>query len=367
MIRELKSDASVGSKKHAKLSSIPSDKRIAVGVVGATGYTGQGLLRILGRHPRVRLAVATSVREAGRPVAEVLPEFDGLYDLRLCSLDEAKRRPVDVLFLAVGHGEAISFLSDYPYLSKTRVIDLSADFRFRDPAVYQSVYGKAVPAGLNRKFVYGLTEVFRKQIRRARFVSNPGCYVTSVLLPLYPLLARRLLRPDGAIVVTSASGVSGAGATPKSETHFCEVAGDYSPYKPLREHRHLHEIEAYLSRFGAKLVFTPHLLPIKHGILSDIAVRVKDAPKLLEEKIMSAWRNAYRGCAFVKPVAHLVRVAETAGTNLAKFAVRVDPETRTVLIFSALDNLLKGASGQAVQNLNVMMGWPEETGLLGRI
>lgn len=234
-----------------------------------------------------------------------------------------------------------------------------------------AVYGKdgvsRPQAGLNRKFVYGLTEVFRKKIRSARYIANPGCYVTSVLLPLYPLLSMRILKPSGSIVVTSASGVSGAGATPKPETHFCEVDGDFSAYKPLREHRHLPEMEEVLSPFRTKLLFTPHLLPIQHGILSDIVIRVSGSSAGLEERIYSAWNRFYGTSVFVKPVRHLVRVSETVGTNMAKFTVRVDAKTKTVLILSALDNLIKGAAGQAVQNLNVMMGWPEETALVGRL
>lgn len=345
----------------------PSSRKIKVGVVGAAGYTGQHLIRILCRHPHVRLTLATSAREAGKSLSEIFPEFNGLCDLTLSTPDAARHTPVDVLFLCLGHGEAISFLSGYPYLSKTRIIDLSADFRFRNPESFRTAYGKSVPPELNRKFVYGLTEVFRKKISRARYIANPGCYVTSVLLPLYPLLASGVLKPSGPIVVTSASGVSGAGATPKPETHFCEVYEDYSAYKPLRDHRHLPEMEEILSPFKTKLVFTPHLLPIKHGILSDIIVRVPSVTPDLEKRIQSVWKKFYRGCPFVKPVTHLVHVSETVGTNLAKFTVRVDPKTKTVLILSALDNLIKGASGQAVQNLNVMHGWPEETALTGRV
>lgn len=337
-------------------------------MVGATGYTGQQLIRILCRHPRVRIALATSSREAGKKYSEIFPEFEGLCDIELTTPDAAGRSAVDALFLALGHGESAAFLSRYPFVeSKTRIIDLSADFRFRNPDLYRSTYGKEVPEGLNRKFVYGLTEVYRTQIRKAKYVANPGCYVTSVLLPLYPLLESGVLKPAEAIIVTSASGVSGAGATPKADTHFCEVDEDYSAYKPLREHRHLPEIEENLARFKAKLVFTPHLLPIKNGILSDIVVRLRTVPDDLQKRIQSVWGKFYRGCSFVKPTEHLVRISETAGTNLAKFTVRVDPSTKTVLILSVLDNLIKGASGQAVQNMNVMFGWPEETSLLGKL
>lgn len=364
--RAPKSGGSAASKKLAKLSSIPSANQIKVGVIGATGFTGRLLLRILSKHPRVRIALATSSREAQKKLSDVLPEFDGVCDIRLTAPAQASRERVDALFLCLGHGEAAAFLDDYPHIGRTRIIDLSADFRFRNPGTYKAVYGKDIPAELNRKFVYGLTEVFRKKIRKARCVANPGCYVTSVLLPLYPLLARRVLKPVGPIVVTSASGVSGAGATPKPETHFYEVDEDYSAYKPLREHRHLPEMEEILSPFKAKLLFTPHLLPVKNGILSDIVVRVAEAPENLEDRIHAAWAAFYRSCAFVKPVRHLVRISETTGTNLAKFTVRVDRKTKTVLILSALDNLWKGASGQAVQNMNVMFGWPEQTALLDR-
>ena len=336
---------------------------VTVGVVGATGYTGRLLLQILHRHPLVRVALATSSREAGKNASDLFPSLGAAGDIRLISPDEARRQRVDVLFLALGHGEAAKFLQSYPYLDRTRVIDLSADFRFRNPKVYRRTYGIDIPESLNRKFVYGLTEVFRSKIRKARYIANPGCYVTSVLLPLYPLLASKTIRPAGPIVVSSASGISGAGASPKPETNFCEVDGDFSAYKPLREHRHLPEMEEILSAFRAKLVFTPHLLPIKHGILSDIVIRVNRPADDLEKKIQSAWAKFYKDCAFVKPVRHLVHVSETVGTNLCKFTVRIDRQTGVVWILSALDNLIKGASGQAVQNLNVMMGWPERTAL----
>lgn len=334
-------------------------------MVGATGYTGQKLLRILSGHPKVQIAFATSAREEGRRLSAVLPEFSGLCDIKLTTPESARRAPVDALFLALGHGEAADFLKTYPHFSQTRVVDLSADFRFQNPRLYKDTYGKSVPADLNKKFVYGLTEVFRSAISRSRCVANPGCYPTSVLLPLYPLLAGRVLRPLGPVVVTSASGISGAGAAPKSETHFCEVDEDFCAYKPLREHRHLPEMEEILSPFKAKLLFTPHLLPMQYGIFSDIHIRVSKVSSALEKQIYGCWENFYRGSVFVKPVRHLVRVSETTGSNTAKFTVRMDPRTNTILILSALDNLIKGASGQAVQNLNVMCGWPEHLGLQG--
>ncbi len=345
---------------------IRAANRLTVGVVGATGYTGQELIRILSRHPRLRIALVTSNRLAGKKLSDCIPSLSGLCDLTLSSPDEARRGRVDVLFLGLGHGEAVEFLKGYPYLSSTRVIDLSADFRFRDPDLYRKTYGGTVPGSLNGKFVYGLTEVFRKAIRRARYVANPGCYVTSVLLPLYPILSRKAVSVSGPIIVTSASGVSGAGVTPKAETQFCEVDEDYSAYKPLREHRHLPEMEEVLSPFGVRILFTPHLLPIRNGILSDIVFRISNPSADVVDRIYRAWNRFYRGSVFVHPVRHLVHVSEVRGTNDARFTARYDPLTRTVLILSAIDNLIKGASGQAVQNLNVMMGWPEHLGWANR-
>lgn len=315
----------------------------------------------------MRVVYLTSAWEIGKKLADVLPEFDGMYDLELLPNEAAFSRRVDAMFLAMGHGEACRFLEKYPYLDSTRIVDLSADFRFRDARTYQSVYGKTVSPDINRRFVYGLTEVFRANVRKARYIANPGCYVTSVLLPLYPLLKSRVIRPSGPITVIAASGTSGAGAVPRTDTHYCQVDEDYCAYKPLRSHAHLPEIEEILSPFRAMLTFTPHLLPLKQGILSDIVVRMDAMPEDIEERIQKAWRTFYRGCAFVRPVKHLLHISEVAATNQCRFTVRADKKTRSILILSALDNLIKGASGQAVQNLNVMYGWPEQTALEGRI
>jgi N-acetyl-gamma-glutamyl-phosphate reductase len=242
------------------------------------------------------------------------------------------------------------------------VIDLSGDLRLPTPEAYRAWYGEDHPEPeLLGRAAYGLTEVYRERIRGARLVANPGCYATSVLLPLVPLLRERLVRHED-IVVDAKSGASGAGRAPREDLLYCELAEDLSAYAPGRTHRHVGEIEAVLAETapGAlALTFCPHLLPVKRGILSAVYVRTDETP----ERLADALRRFYAGSCFVRVVeGRAPRLSDVVGTNECRISVHAGAPGR-VVIFSALDNLLKGAAGQAVQNLNLALGWPEATGL----
>jgi N-acetyl-gamma-glutamyl-phosphate reductase len=315
-------------------------------VFGATGYTGQELVRLLRHHPRARVAFTT-----GSAASHLAHET---------GLDQA----ADAYFLAMPHGIAATYASR---LREARpeavVIDLSGDLRLPTAESYKHWYGHDHKAPhLIGEAVFGLCEEYRDRLRGARLVSNPGCYATSVLLPLLPLLRGGLIDPSD-IVADAKSGATGAGRTPREDLLFCEVAENFSAYSPGRTHRHVGEIEAVLAdRTGRKveLTFCPHLLPVKRGILT--ALYVKPTAGLAELK--RALKAAYDGAAFVHVMDGVPpRLSDVVETNDCRISVHAAAPGRAV-VFSALDNLVKGAAGQAIQNLNLAMGWPETDGLV---
>jgi len=331
----------------------PRPARVAV--AGATGYTGQELLRLLSRHPCVTLTAAMSSGQAGG-AARRLPALARLWDGEIAPLSrEALARDADVVFLALPDAAAAEIA---PPLVEAgvRVIDLSGAFRLRDEAARARWYPEThqLPEGV----AYGLTERERAAIAPARLVANPGCYPTSALLAIAPLADAGLLAAGADIIVDAKSGVSGAGKTPSDRTHFSEVHGSLSAYGVF-SHRHGAEIEQGL---GREVTFTPHLLPIDRGILSTIYVRV--APGTTEAALGAAFERAYADANFVRLVgSSLPEIKHVVHTNFCDIGWRVDPTGRAILV-SVIDNLVKGASGQAVQNLNVMLGIDERTGLL---
>ena len=325
----------------------------SIAIAGATGYTGQELVRLLARHPGVRIATATSSgpTTAGRK----LPALAHLWNGAITPLQPETLRQADLVFLALPDAAAAEHA---PALVEAgvRVIDLSGAFRLRDGAQRARWYPETrqVPAGL----AYGLTEHEREAVRTARLVANPGCYPTATLLALTPLRAAGLLAAGSDIIVDAKSGVSGAGKTPSERTHFSEVHGSMSAYGVFN-HRHGAEIEQGV---GTTVTFTPHLVPMDRGIFSTIYVRV--APGTTEEMLADVYQHAYEGSTFVRLVgSDLPEIKHVAHTNFCDIGWRVDPSGRAVLV-SVIDNLLKGASGQAVQNMNVMLGFDEATGLL---
>jgi N-acetyl-gamma-glutamyl-phosphate reductase len=317
-----------------------------VGVFGATGYTGRELVRLLRRHPRARVAFTTG-SDTGHLAHEA-------------GLDQA----ADAYFLAMPHGVAATYAAR---LRETRpealVVDLSGDLRLPTAESYKHWYGLDHKAPhLIGEAVFGLCEAYRDRLRGARLVSNPGCYATSVLLPLIPLLREGLVDPAD-IVADAKSGATGAGRTLREDLLFCELAEEFSAYSPGRTHRHVGEIEAVLAdRTGARveLTFCPHLLPVKRGILTALYVKPKGELAGLKRALAAA----YDGSAFV----HVMdgsppRLSDVVQTNDCRISVHAAAPGRAVL-FSALDNLVKGAAGQAIQNLNLAMGWPEADGLV---
>ncbi len=336
-----------------------------VAIVGATGYTGLELLRLLAGHPRVEVTCVTSRKEAGRPLSSVFPFFSRFGDLPLIepNPDEIASR-AEVAFLCVPHGAAAEVAA--ALLDRgLRVIDLSADFRLKEQEVYEAWYQVKHPVPkLLKEAVYGLSEVYRDEIREARLVANPGCYPTASLLPLLPLFQAGLLLKKG-LIIDAKSGVSGAGRSAKLRLIFCEVNEDFCAYN-VAKHRHTPEIEQELSRAAKEEIlvnFTTHLVPMSRGILATIYAWPKEGvtEKILHETL----EDFYQSSPFVKvlPLGEFPRTAYVKGTNQALIALKHDPRTGRVILIAAIDNLVKGASGQAIQNLNLMMGWPEETGL----
>jgi N-acetyl-gamma-glutamyl-phosphate reductase len=344
-----------------------------VAIVGASGYSGEELVRLLLAHPHAELAAVTSRQFAGRTVAQVFPRFSHYPRAKALHFSEpdpaALAREANVVFLALPHGVAAEFA--VPLLTVgCQVIDLSADFRLRDAAVYTEFYGHDHPAPeLLAEAVYGLPEVYRDRIRGARLVASPGCYPTSILLPVLPLLKAGLIDPAH-IIADSLSGVSGAGRKVESEYLFVECNDSVRPYGVPR-HRHLSEIEQELSLAAGKRVviqFTPHLIPVSRGILTTLYLTPNQAHAGagLPDKISACYHAAYGTEAFVRLLEGpaLPDTKNVNGTNVIEIAWRLDPRTGRLLVMSAEDNLLKGASGQAVQSLNILCGWPETAGLV---
>lgn len=334
---------------------------IQTGIYGATGYTGWELVKLLGRHPAAEIVFTTSQSHAGKTLRDVFP---GAPALPLIAGEVAPLDGVDVVFLCLPHAAAAE-TALIALDAGARVIDLSADFRLRDATTYADWYAHDHPAPhLLEEAVYGLTEVCRAELPGARLVANPGCYPTSVLLALRPLLLSDLPLV-GPIIADSKSGVSGAGRSPTQTTHFVEVADNFSPYKIGRAHRHLPEMEQAIGQWRAAapaLIFSPHLLPVPRGILSTLYVTLgEDAT---EGDLRDLYAATYDGEPFVEllPPGETATLAHVHDTN--RCVIGLTPVGRTLILTSAIDNLIKGAAGQAVQNMNVMFGCPETTGLL---
>lgn len=336
---------------------------IRVAVLGATGYSALELIRLLLRHPEVAITAVTSRQEGNPPLASVHPSLHGRTNLNLENLGPAELAGrAECVFSCLPHGVTTELV---PPLLKAgcRVIDFSADYRLRDPAVYADWYGHphGDPAHLGEA-VYGLPELFRGRIREARLIANPGCYPSSAILALTPLVRAGLIDPLS-MIIDAKSGVSGAGRTPKLTTLYPECNESVSAYNVGR-HRHTPEIEQIISMGSGdrqvQVIFTPHLVPMDRGILS--TTYSQPTGDVDEERLLATLRDAYAGEPFVRVVDHLPATKDSAGTNYCDITARL--VRGRVMTISCLDNLVKGAAGAAVQNLNVMYGLPETTALL---
>jgi N-acetyl-gamma-glutamyl-phosphate reductase len=340
---------------------------LKVAIVGASGYTGLELIRILHCHPEVAVTCLTSEQSAGRKISDIFPTLRGRCELTLENLEPVRvAGKADLIFTALPHKAAMEVVPTFLKLGR-HVIDLSADYRLSDPGVYGTWYEPHQnPANL-KKAVYGLPEIRRVKIRGARLVANPGCYPTSIILALAPLLKKGLIN-TGDIIADSASGVTGAGRAAKVDSLYCEVNEGFRAYGVGGVHRHTPEIEQELSLLaGEKLMvtFSPHLVPMDRGILSTVYAAPHKATTT--EKLLMLYQDFYRGEPFVRilPQGCLPSTAFVRGSNFCDIAPLVDQRTGRIIIVSAIDNLVKGASGQAVQNMNIVCGFPETMGLEG--
>lgn len=328
-------------------------------IIGASGYTGAELLRILSNHPYIKIHSLTSENHSGKALSAVFPSLRGFIDNKLITMEEylQKSTGADICFLALPHGTAMTVVPKLLARGE-KVIDLGADYRFLQAKTYEQWY--KLPHVDPQKAVYGLPELHRAEIQKATLIANPGCYPTASILALVPLLKANLIDPS-TIIIDAKSGVSGAGRSPKTENLFCEASEGFAAYG-VASHRHTPEIEQELSYFHpVTLTFTPHLVPMIRGILATCYATVKGS----EEEIEQAFHQCYDNEPFIRllglggtPSTKYVR-----GSNYIDIGWHVDHRTGRIIILSAIDNVVKGASGQAIQNMNLMFGFDETTGL----
>jgi N-acetyl-gamma-glutamyl-phosphate reductase len=339
---------------------------IRIGIVGGTGYTGVELLRLLAQHPDAEVVTITSRAEAGRRLDELFPNLRGYYELAFAEPDVDLLAACDIVFFATPHNVAMNLAPEL--LDRgTRVIDLSADFRIRDAALWSRWYGEAHACPeLLAEAVYGLPEVNRTRIAQASLVACPGCYPTAIQLGFIPLLEAGLVAP-GQLIASCASGASGAGRQAKVDNLLSEVAGSFKAYA-VSGHRHLPEIEQGLADVtGATvaLTFVPHLLPMVRGIHATLFAPLEAAGSVTQESLQALFEERYRGEPFVDvlPPGVWPQTRTVRGANTCQLALSVPQGRDTVVVMATIDNLVKGASGQAVQNMNIMLGLPERRGL----
>lgn len=331
-----------------------------------TGYAGAELVRILCGHPKVLIVHAMSKSYAGQPLTQLYPSLRKVRDLVCEEVDpEPLKQDCDVVFTALPHGTSAEIISQLMEQPGLKVIDLSADFRYRDPEVYRQWYGLEHGAKeLLKEAVYGLCELYREKIKKARLIGNPGCYTTCSILGAAPLLAKGLIQPDS-LVIDAKSGVSGAGRKLVIDNHFCECTENTKAYG-VAKHRHTSEIEQELSLLAGQeivLSFTPHLIPQKRGILATIYGSLKEMKTTGE--LLEIYRKFYGDEHFIRIYEEgtLPETNHVAGSNFVDIGLVADPRTKRVIVVSCIDNLYKGAAGQAVQNMNLMFGLPETTAI----
>lgn len=337
---------------------------IKAGIIGATGYTGVELVRILSRHPKVEITGVTSNNYSGWKYDDLYPSLKGYFSLK-CDEYEIKEliQKSDIIFTALPSGHAFELACEI-LLKGKKLIDLGADFRFDDPLLYEKWYGKPMKLDENIKRVYGLPEIYREQIKNANVIGNPGCYPTSAILGLAPCLKYGLIHPED-IIIDSKSGVSGAGHSLNLGNLYAECNESLKAYG-IANHRHTPEIEQELGKIAKeniKVTFTPHLVPMTRGILSTIYCKLKEGNSV--RYVREAYVEFYKGEIFVKILGEgqFPRTKDTYASNNCHIGLAYDEHTGKLIIISAIDNLMKGASGQAVQNMNILFELPEEMGL----
>lgn len=340
------------------VGSTPDTVRAAI--IGASGTTGTELARILDDHPVLSVSIATSRGHAGRSATSIDPAAP---DLVLVHPDEARVEDCDVVFTCLPHGQSAAVVEEWA--AHRRVVDLSGDLRLHDPALHERVYGSTRSTALAERTVYGLPELDRDAIASADVVANPGCYPTCSSIPLLPLVSEGWI--DGTVVIDAKSGVSGAGRAATATTHFCSVHEDVRPYKVGRSHRHVAEIEQSLDAKGSgpRLLFNPHLVPLERGMLATMVVPLEGGRDAAD--VRECLEAAYGDDPFVKvlPDGETARMRAVVGTNRVAVSIHEVGDGPEVVLVSAIDNLVKGAAGQAVQNMNLMLGLDERVGLRG--
>lgn len=340
-----------------------SQKSISVGIIGATGYAGQQLVWLLHQHPNVVINFVASHSHSAKQFSEVYRNYESFFDKRLINLEEVepRLRSIDLLFLALPHGLSEP-LTKKALEAGIKVIDLGADFRFDDEKIFEKWYNtEHDDPAINRQAVYGLPELYRDEITQAHLVACPGCYPTSAILGVAPLLKTGAVKPS--VIVDAKSGVSGAGRSEKLELLFAELNENFKAYG-LFSHRHTPEIAQEMSKLlhaPMDVTFTPHLLPINRGILSTIYLDITEP--MTEADVYQQYIAMYKDEPFVRVVNQLPQISHVKNSNLCEVGLRVDEARQKVIVVSAIDNLIKGASGQAVQCMNLMFGIKDTTGI----
>ncbi|NLB81430.1 MAG: N-acetyl-gamma-glutamyl-phosphate reductase [Clostridiaceae bacterium] len=339
---------------------------IKVSVLGATGYAGVELVRILTTHPEVKIEHLVSNSYAGKRFSDVYQNFTNILDIMLESLDvDTIAKDSDVVFTALPHGVAGQIVPQF-IAKQVKVIDFSGDYRYKDKAVYEEWYGlEHASPHLLKDAVYGLCELNRNTIPNTDLIANPGCYTTCSILALAPAVAEKII-DFNSIIIDAKSGVTGAGRSSALDISFCECTENTKAYK-VAEHRHTSEIEQELSIIANEqitLTFTPHLVPLKRGILATCYANLIDEG-ISAEQIMDIYKQYYKGERFIRiyPNGKLPETKFVAGSNYVDMGIKVDKRTKRLIVVCCIDNILKGAAGQAVQNMNIMFGIPEETGI----
>jgi N-acetyl-gamma-glutamyl-phosphate reductase len=341
-----------------------SQNKYKVAIVGASGYTGSELARILLLHPEVEISIITSESHAGKKFSDLHPQFMGILDMRLARADDVEAIKPDVVFLALPHGVSMEFVRRWKDW-RAKIIDLSGDFRLASPDVYGEWYKKehSFPKGFETA-VYGLPEINEEQIRKSRLIANPGCYPTASILSLVPLFAENLVCPDS-VIVDAKSGTTGAGIKTGPTTHFSNVYDNFKAYG-ISTHRHTIEIEEQFQKFipdQAVIQFTPHLLPVDRGILVTAYAQLKGEEDMDQEGLTALYEKFYKQKPFIRVRSQAPSLKDVKGSNYCDIFPFWDQRSKRIIVVAVIDNLVKGAAGQAVQNMNLMLDLDQATGL----